>query len=114
MNVTDKPICPTGASPIIGRTAVVHPAIDGLGKGGHQLSKTTDNHTTLTAVQTLSLSDTHTNSCSNIESVRYITLTAVLTMSLSDTHITLTAVLTLSLSDTSHHTHSCSNNGTVR
>ncbi|XP_041351834.1 superoxide dismutase [Cu-Zn]-like [Gigantopelta aegis] len=43
INRTDKLISLTGANSIIGRTIVVHADIDDLGKGGHELSKTTGN-----------------------------------------------------------------------
>ena len=39
----DKFISLTGANSIIGRSLVVHADPDDLGKGGHELSKTTGN-----------------------------------------------------------------------
>lgn len=43
INIEDKIINLTGPHSIIGRTVVVHADIDDLGKGGHELSKTTGN-----------------------------------------------------------------------
>uniref|UniRef100_A0A0A0V8G1 Superoxide dismutase [Cu-Zn] n=1 Tax=Tomicus yunnanensis TaxID=768153 RepID=A0A0A0V8G1_9CUCU len=43
INMTDKQISLSGANSIIGRTVVVHADPDDLGKGGHELSKTTGN-----------------------------------------------------------------------
>ncbi|CAC5380826.1 SOD1 [Mytilus coruscus] len=43
INITDAKISLTGPQSIIGRTVVVHADIDDLGKGGHELSKTTGN-----------------------------------------------------------------------
>ncbi|ENN76399.1 superoxide dismutase [Cu-Zn] 2 [Dendroctonus ponderosae] len=43
INITDKQISLSGANSIIGRTVVVHADPDDLGKGGHELSKTTGN-----------------------------------------------------------------------
>lgn len=43
VNITDKQISLSGANSIIGRTVVVHADPDDLGKGGHDLSKTTGN-----------------------------------------------------------------------
>uniref|UniRef100_W6E877 Superoxide dismutase [Cu-Zn] n=1 Tax=Sepiella maindroni TaxID=153280 RepID=W6E877_9MOLL len=43
VNIEDKIISLTGINSIIGRTVVVHANIDDLGKGGHELSKTTGN-----------------------------------------------------------------------
>lgn len=43
VNITDKMIQLQGANSIIGRTLVVHADPDDLGKGGHELSKTTGN-----------------------------------------------------------------------
>jgi len=43
VNITDKLIQLTGEKSIIGRTVVVHADVDDLGKGGHELSKTTGN-----------------------------------------------------------------------
>ena len=43
INITDKQISLTGPLSVIGRTVVVHADIDDLGKGGHELSKTTGN-----------------------------------------------------------------------
>ncbi|KAJ9595108.1 hypothetical protein L9F63_013583 [Diploptera punctata] len=43
VNISDKMISLTGAHNIIGRTLVVHADPDDLGKGGHELSKTTGN-----------------------------------------------------------------------
>ncbi|XP_011306996.1 superoxide dismutase [Cu-Zn] [Fopius arisanus] len=43
VNISDKQIQLQGAHNIIGRTLVVHADIDDLGKGGHELSKTTGN-----------------------------------------------------------------------
>ncbi|XP_015122796.1 superoxide dismutase [Cu-Zn] [Diachasma alloeum] len=43
VSISDKQIQLQGAHNIIGRTLVVHADIDDLGKGGHELSKTTGN-----------------------------------------------------------------------
>lgn len=43
INITDKMLSLTGPQSIIGRTVVVHADVDDLGKGGHDLSKTTGN-----------------------------------------------------------------------
>ncbi|XP_048766647.1 uncharacterized protein LOC125673840 [Ostrea edulis] len=43
VNITDKMINLAGPQSIIGRTMVIHADIDDLGKGGHELSKTTGN-----------------------------------------------------------------------
>ncbi|XP_066146563.1 uncharacterized protein Sod1 [Euwallacea fornicatus] len=43
VNITDKQISLSGANNIIGRTIVIHADPDDLGKGGHELSKTTGN-----------------------------------------------------------------------
>merc|ERR1712055_298831 len=43
VNITDSMISLGGENSIIGRTVVVHAAIDDLGKGGHELSKSTGN-----------------------------------------------------------------------
>jgi len=43
IHVTDKHIPLTGAHSIIGRAVVVHGDADDLGKGGHELSKSTGN-----------------------------------------------------------------------
>lgn len=43
INITDKFISLTGDNSILGRTVVVHADVDDLGKGGHELSKTTGN-----------------------------------------------------------------------
>uniref|UniRef100_A0A7G7XXM8 Superoxide dismutase [Cu-Zn] n=1 Tax=Tridacna squamosa TaxID=80830 RepID=A0A7G7XXM8_TRISQ len=43
IDITDSKISLTGAHSIIGRTVVVHADVDDLGKGGHELSKTTGN-----------------------------------------------------------------------
>ncbi|XP_063995591.1 superoxide dismutase [Cu-Zn]-like [Diachasmimorpha longicaudata] len=43
VNISDKHIQLQGAHNIVGRTLVVHADIDDLGKGGHELSKTTGN-----------------------------------------------------------------------
>ncbi|XP_057324328.1 superoxide dismutase [Cu-Zn] [Microplitis mediator] len=43
VNITDKMIALQGDHTIIGRTLVVHADPDDLGKGGHELSKTTGN-----------------------------------------------------------------------
>ncbi|XP_015927501.1 superoxide dismutase [Cu-Zn] [Parasteatoda tepidariorum] len=43
VNITDSLISLTGPLSIIGRSAVVHADPDDLGKGGHELSKTTGN-----------------------------------------------------------------------
>jgi len=42
-DLTDKQISLSGASSVVGRTMVVHADPDDLGKGGHELSKTTGN-----------------------------------------------------------------------
>lgn len=43
VNISDKQISLVGDNSIIGRTLVVHADQDDLGKGGHELSKTTGN-----------------------------------------------------------------------
>ncbi|XP_017138094.1 superoxide dismutase [Cu-Zn] isoform X1 [Drosophila miranda] len=43
VSITDSKITLFGADSIIGRTVVVHADADDLGKGGHELSKTTGN-----------------------------------------------------------------------
>uniref|UniRef100_A0A3G9D4Q3 Superoxide dismutase [Cu-Zn] n=1 Tax=Reticulitermes speratus TaxID=60591 RepID=A0A3G9D4Q3_9NEOP len=43
VDIADKVISLTGSHSIIGRTLVVHADPDDLGKGGHELSKTTGN-----------------------------------------------------------------------
>ncbi|XP_047101288.1 superoxide dismutase [Cu-Zn]-like [Schistocerca piceifrons] len=43
VNITDKVISLTGDHNVIGRTLVVHADPDDLGRGGHELSKTTGN-----------------------------------------------------------------------
>uniref|UniRef100_A0A1P8NQJ8 Superoxide dismutase [Cu-Zn] n=2 Tax=Corbicula fluminea TaxID=45949 RepID=A0A1P8NQJ8_CORFM len=43
VDITDKVITLTGERSIIGRTLVVHADKDDLGRGGHELSKTTGN-----------------------------------------------------------------------
>ncbi|MCL7033533.1 hypothetical protein MKW94_014298, partial [Papaver nudicaule] len=43
LNISDKQIPLTGPNSIIGRAVVVHADPDDLGKGGHELSKTTGN-----------------------------------------------------------------------
>ncbi|CAL1285706.1 unnamed protein product [Larinioides sclopetarius] len=43
VNITDKLITLSGPLSIIGRSAVIHADPDDLGKGGHELSKTTGN-----------------------------------------------------------------------
>ena len=43
IDITDKYLSLTGENSIIGRTVVVHAEQDDLGKGGHELSKTTGN-----------------------------------------------------------------------
>lgn len=43
IQISDKLISLTGPNSIIGRTVVVHADPDDLGKGGHELSKTTGN-----------------------------------------------------------------------
>uniref|UniRef100_F8R8R2 Superoxide dismutase [Cu-Zn] n=1 Tax=Alitta succinea TaxID=981110 RepID=F8R8R2_ALISU len=43
LDITDKQLSLTGPNSIIGRTVVVHADPDDLGKGGHELSKTTGN-----------------------------------------------------------------------
>lgn len=43
INITDSVISLTGPYSIIGRTMVVHADEDDLGRGGHELSKTTGN-----------------------------------------------------------------------
>jgi len=43
VNITDKLLTLSGPLSIIGRSVVVHADPDDLGKGGHELSKTTGN-----------------------------------------------------------------------
>merc|ERR1712142_941974 len=43
LDISDKMISLTGERSIIGRTMVIHADVDDLGKGGHELSKTTGN-----------------------------------------------------------------------
>ena len=43
VNITDSFISLTGENSILGRTVVVHADVDDLGKGGHELSKSTGN-----------------------------------------------------------------------
>ena len=43
LNISDKFISLTGDNSILGRTVVVHADVDDLGKGGHELSKSTGN-----------------------------------------------------------------------
>merc|ERR1712179_421010 len=43
INISDSLISLSGESSIIGRTMVVHADVDDLGKGGHELSKSTGN-----------------------------------------------------------------------
>lgn len=43
INISDKLISLSGSNNILGRTVVVHADVDDLGKGGHELSKTTGN-----------------------------------------------------------------------
>ena len=43
INITDVMISLTGENSILGRTVVVHAEVDDLGKGGHELSKSTGN-----------------------------------------------------------------------
>ena len=43
LDITDSMISLTGEHSIIGRTVVVHADVDDLGKGGHELSKSTGN-----------------------------------------------------------------------
>ena len=43
VDISDSMISLTGENSIIGRTVVVHADVDDLGKGGHELSKTTGN-----------------------------------------------------------------------
>ncbi|KYN04746.1 PREDICTED: superoxide dismutase [Cu-Zn] [Cyphomyrmex costatus] len=43
VNITDSMIQLSGAHSVIGRTLVIHADPDDLGKGGHELSKTTGN-----------------------------------------------------------------------
>eukprot|EP00088_Acartia_fossae_P005958 TRINITY_DN12706_c0_g1_i1.p1 TRINITY_DN12706_c0_g1~~TRINITY_DN12706_c0_g1_i1.p1 ORF type:complete len:172 (-),score=19.99 TRINITY_DN12706_c0_g1_i1:140-601(-) len=43
VDITDSMISLSGEHSIIGRTVVVHAEVDDLGKGGHELSKTTGN-----------------------------------------------------------------------
>lgn len=43
INITDSQVKLTGQESVIGRTIVVHADPDDLGKGGHELSKTTGN-----------------------------------------------------------------------
>ncbi|XP_062587334.1 superoxide dismutase [Cu-Zn]-like [Saccostrea cucullata] len=43
INISDKVIDLAGPHSIIGRTMVIHADVDDLGRGGHELSKTTGN-----------------------------------------------------------------------
>jgi len=43
IDITDSMISLTGERSILGRTMVIHAGVDDLGKGGHELSKTTGN-----------------------------------------------------------------------
>jgi len=43
VNITDKLLSLTGQNSIVGRSLVVHADPDDLGRGGHELSKTTGN-----------------------------------------------------------------------
>jgi len=43
VNIEDKQLALSGENSIIGRSLVVHADVDDLGKGGHELSKTTGN-----------------------------------------------------------------------
>ena len=43
IDISDSMISLTGENSILGRTVVVHADVDDLGKGGHELSKTTGN-----------------------------------------------------------------------
>lgn len=43
VDITDKQVTLIGAQSVVGRTIVVHAGVDDLGKGGHELSKTTGN-----------------------------------------------------------------------
>ena len=43
ISISDSLISLSGESSIIGRTMVVHADVDDLGKGGHELSKSTGN-----------------------------------------------------------------------
>ncbi|CAG2108708.1 unnamed protein product [Medioppia subpectinata] len=43
VNIEDKQLALSGANSIIGRSLVIHADVDDLGKGGHELSKTTGN-----------------------------------------------------------------------
>ncbi|XP_033740917.1 superoxide dismutase [Cu-Zn]-like [Pecten maximus] len=43
VNITDSLVSLTGEESVIGRTMVIHADVDDLGKGGHDLSKTTGN-----------------------------------------------------------------------
>ena len=43
VNITDEHVRLTGPLSVIGRQLVIHADIDDLGKGGHELSKTTGN-----------------------------------------------------------------------
>jgi len=43
VNITDKLLTLTGPNSIVGRSLVVHADPDDLGRGGHELSKTTGN-----------------------------------------------------------------------
>ncbi|XP_061169299.1 superoxide dismutase [Cu-Zn]-like [Saccostrea echinata] len=43
INISDKVIDLAGPQSIIGRTMVIHADVDDLGRGGHELSKTTGN-----------------------------------------------------------------------
>ena len=43
ISISDKFISLEGENSILGRTVVVHADVDDLGKGGHELSKSTGN-----------------------------------------------------------------------
>ena len=43
IDITDSQVPLSGVNSVIGRTVVIHADVDDLGKGGHELSKTTGN-----------------------------------------------------------------------